>query len=323
MEMRVRKPGFTLVFAGVLFLCAFGPALGFAQVCVTIDPARDAMGEGERRSATLVFEETLRVYGQTVAPAPCEASYELKHLKFGSAWIVTLSLGEEKRRVNVGAIEEIPAAYSRMVESIVKGEPLAKSQTLEEKESETETAGVAAFEERSLLFLFLGLGSVIGGHESEATAFNVGAGYRHEFQHYALDLSLRAGGASTPPEEEELVVPANQEPEFEEDDTNLSERFAVLFRAMYFLSPQSNSSTYFGGGVGLGHVGFLRHGSWWSGLGGMTNLALGYEFYRHSRVQLFLEASVDFPLFMASDEAEHERWTPVTAFVLGGTWSIN
>src|SRR5262245_32461709 len=94
-----------------------------ADVCVTIDSARDTLTAGERAAALTLLASQFEVAGERVVGAGCESAYTVYHVRLGNTIVVNIA-GPTQREGTAQGLEELPALYNQMVRSIVTGQPM-------------------------------------------------------------------------------------------------------------------------------------------------------------------------------------------------------
>ena len=104
-------------------LWASAPAAA-AERCAAIEADRDTLTEGERKSALLLLEDALAGAGEPTK-APCGGQWTVSHVKLGASVTVSLSRGDDKQTLKVAALDELPAAYERLVRAIKTGQPVS------------------------------------------------------------------------------------------------------------------------------------------------------------------------------------------------------
>jgi hypothetical protein len=160
-----------------------------AQVCLELDTQRDNLAQDERAATRTLLVQTLEDKGQSVVTQGCQRTYRVYHIRLGSSVTVVLSDGSTSRSLKVGKIEDVPRAYSQLVESLLTGKPLGIEAGTADRNNVT-SAQVAPnrVEADSLGYLRLGYGGVAARGLKMGPAF--GFGYRYELDRIGIDASF-------------------------------------------------------------------------------------------------------------------------------------
>ncbi len=90
----------------------FHSAAASADVCVSIDTARDTLSASDRAAAVILLGRQLEAEGQHVVTDACDQLYLLSHVRFGDTITVTLAgPAGERHGVAIG-MNDVPALYS-------------------------------------------------------------------------------------------------------------------------------------------------------------------------------------------------------------------
>lgn len=141
----------------------------------------------------------------------------------------------------------------------------------------------------SVAYARLGYGSVAGERGAPA----IGFGYRGELNSFALDVSFF-----------NFTVGSSYEP-----GTSVNAGSILKLAVLRFASPESDRTTYYGGGLSWGVVSLGRastapqYASSWNGSGLQGEATVGYEFARRSPVRMFLQADLGVPFFRARSQS--------------------
>src|SRR4051812_2727676 len=95
-----------------------------AQVCATLDTARDNLPENERQGAMTFLTQALASNGQQVVSSGCTATYTVYHVRFGTSVTVYLNGPQGSRQATARTLEDVPPLYSQMVRSLLTGHPM-------------------------------------------------------------------------------------------------------------------------------------------------------------------------------------------------------
>ena len=289
------------VLTGFL-MAAAGSA--YADVCVTIDTARDTFTPSEQAAALLLVTRHFEQAGERVVAAGCAAPYSLYHIQLGNVIVVNLSGPAGQKEGRALGMEDLPALYSQMVRSIVTGRPMSGFGVVDRTNvTVSQTTGRRVHSD-SLWYARLGYGSIFGDQTYGTPSF--GFGYRAELDSYAIDVSFLNFQVGT-------------------DDAYYGSSGAsasswLKLSGLYFLSPQANRSAYLGGGLSYGHrslggdwnvtTGQYRSGFHGDGLQG--ELSVGYEVARATSLRLFVQGDAILPFYQVTSET-YSRFGAVTA----------
>ena len=135
----------------------------------------------------------------------------------------------------------------------------------------------------------LGYGTVAGERGAPA----IGFGYRGELNSFALDISFF-----------NFALASGYEP-----GTSVNAGSVLKLSVLRFANPDSDRTTYYGGGLSWGVVSLGRaptttqYASSWNGSGLQGEATVGYEFARRSPVRMFLQADLGVPFFRARSQS--------------------
>jgi hypothetical protein len=270
-------------------------ALAEADVCISIDEARDTLSPPDRTGAVLLVTRQFELAGERVVPAACSASYSLWHVQLGETIVVALSGPGGQREAIAHGMSDLPAVYSQMVRSLVTGRPMSALGVVDRTNV---TAAQASAPRRvhsdSLWYARLGYGTVFGDRAYGTPA--LGFGYRAELDSFAIDVSF-----------------LNFQFQTSNDyyaSSGASAGSLLKLSGLYFLNPQSNLTGYLGGGLSYGHRRFGgrndytygRYTTDWEGSGLQGELTAGYEIARATSLRLFVQADAVLPFYHVASE---------------------
>ncbi len=278
---------------------ALAPAAG---ICVTIDPMRDTLTEGERNAArALVLQafEAERLAVDATGTA-CAETYALANIKLGETINVTITGPRGTRQGRANKLDDLANVYSQMVKSLVTGAPMETGGGATDRTNVTKDQSaprrVAA---DNLKYFQLGYGGVIAGRFAYGPAF--AGGYRKELDRIGLDISAS-------------LLLAN--------DTKLSDGITLsLLRLMLlvFQEPTKDGTMYYGVGPGYGLVGARdSDGTLYGGSGIQIHLVAGYEAFRSSTIRGFVQLEGTLPLYKSDTSgADGTRYMPQISLNVG------
>lgn len=307
-----------------------------AAVCVEVDTSRDTLSEGDRNATRILLGQALEREGIQVAPQGCAGTYSVHHVKLGNSITVflqgpagnpqTAAPGPlEYRQATVRTIEEVPAAYSQMVRSLVSGQPMNSASDVVDRTNATAAQQAPnRVEADSLWYVRLGYGGVLGPDVGHGPAF--GFGYRYELDSLGIDfsfLNFTIGSSSNDGNSGSAGVSGSW----------------IRLMALYFLNPTANRSSYFGGGLGWGATAVANSSSTGSASGGtatyssytgtglQAELSLGYELLRASTIRMFIQADATLPFYQvhsnrfdSSPASTSTSYAPSFALSFGIGW---
>jgi hypothetical protein len=278
-------------------------------VCVTIDPARDTLAEGERLAVkTIVLQaferERLPV---DASGAACAETYAVTNVKLGNTINVTIVGPRGTRTGRATSLDDLPNVYSQMVKSLVTGAAMETGGGTTDRTNVTkEQSAPRRVAADALKYASLGYGGIVAGRVARGGVF--GFGYRRELDRIALDGSLS------------FVIGTDDD---KADGTTFS-----LIRLMFLLyqDPTKDSSLYYGGGVGYGFTAVSDgDGNPYASAGMQAHLVAGYEAFRSSTIRAFLQFEATLPFFNSKLDgglsgASDSRYTPTFSLNLGFGW---
>jgi hypothetical protein len=265
-------------FASFLLLSTLAGVARAADVCVEVDAARDNLNESERSATRTLLMQTLEEKKQHVVESGCQVTYRVHHVRLGDSVTVALSNGSDSRSLKVSKIEDVPKAYSQLVESLLSGKPLGvESGTIDRTNVTNAQVSPNRVEADSLWYMRLGYGGIAGGGFTTGPA--IGGGYRYELDRIGIDLSFF-----------NLVLT--------EDDSSYDATGSwIRLGAVYYFDPFANNSLYAGGGIGWGGGAVTSDNTAYSNSGIDIGLSGGMEFLRASSIRLFVQFDAVLPTY--------------------------
>jgi hypothetical protein len=283
-----------------------------ADVCVEIDTQRDNLSESDRAAARTMLEQALEQQGQRVVPAPCQNAYYAYNVRLGSSVTAVVSGANASRSLRLRSVEDIPAAYTQIVESLLSGKPIAPGNETIDRNNVTDTqTSPNRVEADSLWYLRLGFGGVVGGGLTTGPSF--GFGWRHELDRLAIDASF-------------LNFTLTQK-------DNSSQNFSgslLKLMGLYYFDPFANSSLYAGTGLSWGASSVVSDSREYDNSGLHGELSLGYEMLRASNIRIFAQLDASLPFYLAHAAGDlngdlqptpsASLYTPTFALSIGLGW---
>ena len=254
-----------------------------AQICISIDQARDMLSPDERSAALLLVEKQFELAGQRIAAAGCPAAYELSHVRLGNTIVVTLAGPLGHRETTAIGLDDLPAVYSQMVRSLVTGEALG-SMAIVDRTNVTASQDLPARRVQSDTYWHarLGYGGVFGNQTHGVPA--LGFGYRAEFDRFGVDLSF-------------FNYHFDQGSGYYASRGSAIAGSLLKLEGLYFTSPTANRTAYFGGGLSWGGTNLGEGQKSWNGQGLQGELTTGYELARATNVRLFVQGDATLPVY--------------------------
>jgi hypothetical protein len=265
-----------------------------ADVCVTVDEARDALDPRDRAAAVILVTREFEKAGERVVPAGCATSFSLSHAQLGNIVVVSMSGPGGPWQATALTLDDLPAVYSQMVRSIVTGRPMTGLNVVDRTNVTASQALSRRVHSDSLWYARLGYGSIFGDQAYGTPA--LGFGYRAELDPFAIDVSfLNFQFRSL-------------------DDYSASSRASAAsllkLSGLYYMDANGNRSPYFGGGLSYGHASFGsgsysfdRYRTDWDGSGLQGELSAGYEIARATSLRMFVQADAVLPFYHVTSES--------------------
>lgn len=291
-----------------LFLAA-AASTARADVCATIDTARDTLTTAEQAAALLLVTRQFELAGERVVSPGCPNAYSVFHIRLGNVIVVTIT-GPTEREATAHGMDDLPALYNQMVRSIVTGRAMTALGAVDRSNVTAAQTTARRVHTDSLWYGRLGYGSVFGDQTYGTPA--LGFGYRAELDRFGIDVSFLNFQLRT-------------------SDNYLTDRGAsahslLKLSGLYFLNPTSSATGYLGGGVSYGKQ---RFGGWsdpstgryttdWDGDGLQAELTVGYELARATSLRVFVQADAILPFYEATAETysmSMSRFGPTTVSV--------
>lgn len=298
-------------FAFSLALAA-SASLAHADVCVTVDTARDNLSDSERSGARTLVSDAFQQNGQRVVLEGCTEVYAVYHVRLGDAVTVTIYGPKGTRQAKAGSMNELPEVYSQLVRSLISGQQVATSNDTVTRTNVTAAQAVptrAAAD--SLWYAQLGYGGITGAGLDSGPAF--GFGYRFELDSIGIDASMNFLAGT-------------------DDDSNGVNFTLIRLMGLFFADPMANRSAYFGAGLGWGFSAVEDNGIPYGDSGLQVEASAGYEFLRASTIRMFVQADAMLPIYLSDADffdpatmsnVDDTRYTPRFGLTMGIGWGGN
>jgi hypothetical protein len=280
---------FRVFGTAALLVAASGAA--YADVCVTIDQARDSLTADERVATIILVTKEFALEGQRVVPDGCATPYVLTHARLGDLIVVSLAGPNDRREALARGTDDLPALYSQMVRSIVTGRPMTGLNVVDRTNVTASQASARRIYSDSIWYGRLGYSALFTGDRHGVPS--VGFGYRAEFDRFGIDLAFL-----------NFQMPGSG---YQSSDASVWSWLKLS--GLYFLSPIANRTAYLGAGLSYGgqHFGRTRpsvnsYTSGWRGRGLQSELTAGYEVARVTSLRLFVQADAVLPFYHATSD---------------------
>ena len=276
------------IAALVLTIGVSTPAPARADVCVTIDAARDTFTPADRTAALLLLKHQFELAGERVVDAPCDSAYVVSHVAFGTRIMVTLSGPKGQREATAIGMDDVPAVYSQMVRSLMRGEPMGTSGVVDRTNvTNTQAAVQNRMHSDSVWYARLGYGMYFAD-ESYGGPVVTFIGYRREGQRYGIDVSFfnvqyvssdRTYGYYSP-----------------QGDAGTTGTWLKLEVLRYFKA-SADRSPFIGAGLSLSSTNLSHDTTYWEGNGLQGELTAGYEMGRAGSIHIFIQGDAGLPFY--------------------------
>jgi hypothetical protein len=214
-------------------------------------------------------------------------------VQLGSVINVTLSGPNGQREGTAFGMEDVPAVYSQMVRSLLKGVPMTAAGVVDRTNvSKTQSSKRRVYAD-SVAYARLGYGATFGESTRGGPAMTL-FGYRKELDSFALDISFLNIMYQPQDGSYNSIGYYNRS-----GGTNAS---WLKLEALRFFTPLSDRSAYFGGGLSWNTVSLDHADTSWSGNGLQGEVTVGYELARASTLRVFVQADTGLPFFKLSSE---------------------
>lgn len=279
--------------AGLTCVLAGGAATAHAEMCLTIDAARDTLSAPEQAAALLLITRQFENAGEQVVPPGCPRAYTVSHVRLGNVIVVSLVGTDQQREAIAYGLDDLPAVYSQMARSIVTGRPMAGLNVVDRTNVTAGQTSARRVHTDSIWYARVGYGGLFGNTTFGMPA--IGFGYRAELDSFGIDVSFL-------------------NTQFSSDNSSwspaASSQSLVKISGLYFVSPTANRSAYLGGGLSFGHQSFGGsydaangyYSSGWHGQGLQGELTVGYELARATSFRVFTQVDAIIPFYEAQSE---------------------
>ncbi len=321
--LAIRQRVLIALVAGLMSVGLAPSLASAADVCVAVDETRDTFSPQDRAAALLLLTRQFELAGEHVVPPGCPRAYVVSHVQLGTIITITLSGPNGQRDATALGMDDVPAVYSQMVRSLLRGQPMNAQGIVDRTNvSTTQAAAPNRVHSDSLLYARLGYGGIFGdrtysgpsvgmiGYRRELDSFGIDVSF-FNFQYKASDVSYGYGYANS-------------------GSSGMTGSWLKL-EFLRFGTPLADRSLYVGGGLSWSTANLDNQNTSWSGSGLQGELTAGYELGRASTIRVFIQADVGLPFYnlrsqtysslppYVSTSAEH-HYAPSLALSMGLGW---
>jgi hypothetical protein len=283
-------------------------ARAHADVCVSVDEAHDMFSARDREAALLLLQRQFEFEGARVVSSPCQAEYVLTHVQLGPVINITLSGPTGRREATAMGMEDVPAVYSQMVRSLLRGVPMTAAGVVDRTNVSRTQSEKRRVSSDSLAYARLGYTGIFAGRAYGGPSMTL-FGYRKELDSFALDVSFLNFSYQT----------GSSDYGYGYARSGSTNGTWLKLEALHFKTPLSNRSAYFGGGLSWTTVDLNNSGASWSGNGLQGELTIGYEFERASTLRTFFQADAGLPCYrLRSERTVYSNTSPYISSTTGG-----
>lgn len=281
---RLRRVIFFVAWAFVVLTAV--PAR--ADVCVTVDESRDTFTPSERSAALLVLARQFELAGEHVVPPGCPDSYVVTHVKFGTRIMVTLSGPKGQRDATAMGMDDVPAVYSQMVRSLMRGQPMEAPGVVDRTNvSATQSAPPNRTHSDGVWYARLGYGAHFGDETYGGPSVGF-LGYRREGKRFGIDVSFLNFQYKSSDRTYGYYSP--------QGSSGMTGTWLKLEGLRYF-SPAADRSPYIGAGLSWGTANFDHDNTSWEGDGLQGELTGGFEMGRSGSIHVFVQGDAGLPFY--------------------------
>jgi hypothetical protein len=303
---------------------SLAPGSADADICVSIDEARDTFSQQDRAAALLVLIRHFELAGERVVPPGCQTPYAVSHVQLGTTVVITLSGPNGQRDATARGMDDVPAVYSQMVRSLLRGQPIDAQGIVDRTNvSAVQASAPNRVHSDSLLYARLGYGGIFGDRTYGGPSAGV-IGYRRERDAFGIDVSFF----------NLQYQPSNRSYGYSPQGTAGMAGSWLKLEFLNFHTPFADRSRYLGAGLSWSSANLDNGSKSWRGSGLQGELTAGYELGRTSTIRVLIQADAGLPFYkltarsysyspaypyVYSGNTEH-RYAPSLAFSMGIGW---
>lgn len=286
-RLLVRSPALCIAALAVAIVTST-PVSARADVCVTIDEAHDTFSASDRSAALLLLKRQFELAGERVLEPGCQEAYVVSHVTFGTRIMITLSGPKGQRNATAMGLDDVPAVYSQMVRSLLRGEPMEAPGVVDRTNvSATQAAPQNRMHSDSVWYARLGYGMYFADQSYGGPAVGF-LGYRREGNRYGIDVSFLNFQYKS--SDRTYNYPAPQ------GSSGMTGTWLKLEMLRYF-SPAADRSPYIGAGLSLSATNLDHNTTYWEGNGLQGELTGGFEMGRAGSIHILFQADAGFPFY--------------------------
>lgn len=292
MQPSFRRPRFSFrtvliaPLAAILVACL--PTSARADVCITIDEAHDTFSATDRSAALLLLKRQFELAGEHVVEPGCPEPYVVSHVQFGTRIIITLSGPKGQRDATAMGMDDVPAVYSQMVRSLLRGQPMEAQGVVDRTNvSATQAAAQNRMHSDAVWYARLGYGAHLADQAYGGPSVGF-LGYRREGERYGIDVSFFNFQYKSSDRTYSYYSPTGS--------SGTTGTWLKLEMLRYFL-PAADRSPYIGTGLSWSTTNLNHDNTSWEGNGLQGELTGGYEMGRAGSIHIFIQGDVGLPFF--------------------------
>ena len=275
--------------AAALLVFAVAPRLANADVCLTIDTTRDMFSDQDRIGALSLLARQFELEGERIVPPGCANAYVVTHILFGTRISITLTGPGGHRDATALGMDDVPAVYSQMVRSLLKGVPMETPGIVDRRNvSGAQSEPPKRIHSDAVWYARLGYGSQFGDQTYGGPSVGM-LGYRREGNRFGIDVSFFNF-------------------QFKSSDRSYSYYYApqgssgnsgswLKLQVMRYFKPAADRSPYIAGGLSWSTVSLDNDTTSWEGNGLQGELTAGYEMGRAGSIHIFIQTDVGLPFY--------------------------
>jgi hypothetical protein len=236
----------------------------------------------------LLLKRQFELAGERVVEPGCQAAYVVSHVTFGTRIMVTLSGPKGQRDATAMGMDDVPAVYSQMVRSLVRGEPMEAPGVVDRTNvSKTQAAPQNRMHSDSVWYARLGYGVYFADDSYGGPAVGF-LGYRREGKRYGIDVSFLNFQYKSSDRTYDYPLPHGS--------SGMTGTWLKLEILRYF-SPEADRSPYMGAGLSLSNTDLDHNTTHWEGDGLQGELTGGFEMGRAGSIHLFIQGDAGLPFY--------------------------
>ena len=250
-----------------------------ADLCVTIDEAHDTFSASDRTAALLLLKRQFELAGERIVEPGCQNASVVSHVTFGTRIMITLAGPKGQRDATAMGSTTCRPCTTRMVRSLLRGEPMGSPAVVEPDENVTNTQAAAQNRRHSdsVWYARLGYGMYFSDQSYGGPAVGF-IGYRREGERYGIDVSFLNFQYKSSDRTYDYLSP--------QGSSGMTGTWLKLEMLRYF-NPAADRSPYIGTGLSLSATNLDHGNTYWEGNGLQGKLTGGYEMGRAGSIHIF------------------------------------